>query len=159
MAAAVLFVSAAVRAAGGARHLLQEESIFIRSNTNQTVPVVDGPYQGGKAIIHVSSSTSGQKLQCLPKTQQGHSNQQTAGATDILRHDYLLVQCQPHMHMNGWLAAGMLVLWVGTPKFCSQSSLSADLHVVQQRVQSAQGMPFTHCAMLCLCAPCIPSGD
>jgi uncharacterized surface protein with fasciclin (FAS1) repeats len=42
------------RAAGGARHLLQaKESVFIRSNTNQTVPVVDGPYQGGKAIIHV----------------------------------------------------------------------------------------------------------
>lgn len=48
----------AAAAAGLGRRLLQADeeaapSWAIRSNTNQTVPILDANYQGGKAIIHV----------------------------------------------------------------------------------------------------------
>jgi hypothetical protein len=38
----------------GRRLLQANESVFIKSNTNQTAAVQDANYQGGKAIIHVS---------------------------------------------------------------------------------------------------------
>jgi len=52
-------VKAAAAAAGLGRRLLQADeepaapAWAIRSNTNQTVPIEDANYQGGKAIIHV----------------------------------------------------------------------------------------------------------
>lgn len=40
---------------GGARHLLQDDSVlaFIRSNTNQTIPIQDANYKAGRAVLHV----------------------------------------------------------------------------------------------------------
>jgi hypothetical protein len=42
----------------GRRLLQANESVFIQSNTNQTAAVLDANYQGGKAIIHVSTHTA-----------------------------------------------------------------------------------------------------
>lgn len=52
----LLLVCRAAGAAGtGGRRLLQAEdaSLFIKTDSNQSVPITDANYQGGKAIIHI----------------------------------------------------------------------------------------------------------